>query len=60
MILITVEENKLMLSPGNEVIFPHQTYEDYERLLQIRQERVLPKLSFNAINVFTLTTDKLF
>ena len=49
MILITVEENKLMLSPGNEVIFPHQTYEDYERLLQIRQERVLPKLSFNAI-----------
>ena len=47
--LITVSENTLMLEAGKEVIFPHQTWEDYERLLGIRQEKVLPKLSFNAI-----------
>ncbi len=46
--LITVSENTLMLEAGNGVIFPHQTYEDYERLLQIRQEKVLPKLYFNV------------
>lgn len=47
--LITVDENTLTLEAGKEVIFPHQTWGDYERLLEIRQERVLPKLSFNAI-----------
>lgn len=47
--LITVDENTLMLEAGKEVIFPHQTWRDYEQLLEIRQERVLPKLSFNAI-----------
>jgi Uma2 family endonuclease len=47
--LIIVDENMLMLEAGSEVIFSHQTWKDYERLLQIRQERVLPKLSFNSI-----------
>ncbi|WPF90472.1 Uma2 family endonuclease [Cyanobacterium aponinum AL20118] len=49
MMLITVDENTLILEAGKEVIFPHQTWDDYEQLLKIRQERVLPKLSFNAI-----------
>nr|WP_199295560.1 Uma2 family endonuclease [Cyanobacterium aponinum] len=47
--LITVDENTLILEAGKEVIFPHQTWDDYEQLLEIRQERILPKLSFNAI-----------
>lgn len=48
MMLITVGENTLMLAPGNEVIFPHQTWQDYERLLHLRQEKKYPKLYFNA------------
>ncbi len=48
MMLITVSENQLMLTPGNEVIFPHQTWKDYERLLNLRQEKTLPKLYFNS------------
>lgn len=47
--LIIVDENMLMLEVGSEVIFSHQTWKDYEKLLRIRQERVLPKLSFNSI-----------
>jgi len=31
MLLITLNENTLSLSPGSQVIFPHQTWEDYER-----------------------------
>ncbi|MEA5537171.1 Uma2 family endonuclease [Crocosphaera sp. XPORK-15E] len=45
--LITINENTLSLSSGNTVIFPHQTWEDYERLLNLRQEKSTPKLSFN-------------
>ncbi|MGB5596731.1 MAG: Uma2 family endonuclease [Crocosphaera sp.] len=48
MMLITVSENKLMLTPGNEVIFPHQTWEDYQRLLDLRQDQTHPKLYFNS------------
>lgn len=48
MMLITVSEDTLILEAGNEVIFPHQTWEDYERLLKIRQSKTLPKLYFNA------------
>jgi Uma2 family endonuclease len=48
MMLITVSENKLILAPGNEVIFPHQTWEDYERLLNLRQDKTHPKLYFNG------------
>lgn len=46
--LITVSEDRLMLAPGNDVIFPHQTWEDYERLLNLRQDKTFPKLYFNA------------
>jgi Uma2 family endonuclease len=48
MMLITVSENKLMLAPGNQVIFPHQKWEDYERLLNLRQHKTHPKLYFNG------------
>ena len=48
MMLITVNEDTLMLSPGNEVIFPHQAWQDYERLLDLRQEKTYPKLYFNG------------
>ncbi|WP_198648968.1 Uma2 family endonuclease [Cyanothece sp. BG0011] len=48
MMLLTVSENELILTPGNEAIFPHQTWEDYERLLDFRQDKTLPKLYFNS------------
>ncbi len=48
--LITVDENTLMLEAGNQVIFSNQTYEDYEQLLRIRQDKVIPKLYFNALS----------
>ena len=38
--LITISENTLILEEGQVVIFPHQTYEDYERLLQLRQKKI--------------------
>ncbi len=47
--LITVDENTLMLEAGKVAIFPNQTYEDYEQLLQLRQTKKIPKLSFNVI-----------
>lgn len=46
--LITVSEDKLILDPGNAVIFPHQTWDDYERLLNLRQDKTYPKLYFNG------------
>ena len=45
--LITISEDTLTLSPGNTVIFREQTWEDYQRLLNLRQETSIPKLSFN-------------
>ncbi|MGK7958629.1 MAG: Uma2 family endonuclease [Crocosphaera sp.] len=47
MMLITISEDTLTLSPGNTVIFREQTWEDYQRLLNLRQETSIPKLSFN-------------
>ncbi len=46
MLLITLNENTLSLSPGSQVIFPHQTWEDYERLLSLRLQKTYPKLYF--------------
>ncbi len=43
MLLITLNENTLSLSPGNQVIFPHQTWEDYERLLSLRLQKTKRK-----------------
>lgn len=48
MLSITVNEDTLILSPGHEVIFPHQTWKDYERLLNLRQQKIYPKLYFNG------------
>ncbi len=47
MLLITLNENTLSLSPGSQVIFPYQTWEDYERLLSLRLQKTYPKLCFN-------------
>ncbi len=46
--LITISEDTLTLSPGNTVIFRDQTWEGYQRLLNLRQEKSIPKLSFNV------------
>lgn len=48
MLLITLNENTLSLSPGSQVIFPYQTWEDYERLLSLRLQKTYPKLYFNG------------
>jgi Uma2 family endonuclease len=46
--LITISPEKLSLTPGSEVILRNQTWEDYEELLAIRQDKNSPKLYFNA------------
>ena len=46
--LITISEDTLTLSSGDAVILPNQTWQDYEHLLKLRQEKVIPKLSFNG------------
>ena len=48
MMLITISEDTLTLSPGNTVIFRDQKWEDYQRLINLRQENSIPKLSFNV------------
>ncbi len=47
MLLITLNENTLSLSPGSQVIFPYQTWEDYERLLSLTLCTIVePNLDF--------------
>ncbi len=46
--LITISEATLTLSSGDAVILPNQTWQDYEHLLKLRQEKLIPKLSFNS------------
>jgi Uma2 family endonuclease len=46
--LITISPETLSLEAGSEIILRHKTWEDYEDLLAIRQDRNLPKLYFNA------------
>ena len=46
--LITISENTLTLSSGDAVILPNQTWQDYEHLIKLRQEKLIPKLSFNS------------
>jgi Uma2 family endonuclease len=46
--LITISPDQLNLDPGSEVILHHQTWEDFEALLAIKQEKTFPKLYFNA------------
>jgi Uma2 family endonuclease len=46
---ITVSPNHSQLLSSNEVILPHQTWLDYENLLNIRQGQTLPKIYFNSL-----------
>lgn len=46
--LITISEDTLTLSSGDAAIFPAKTWQDYEYLLKLRQEKLIPKLSFNS------------
>jgi len=48
--LINVNPETLSLSPGSEIILRNQSWQDYEDLLAIRQDKKLPKLYFNAQN----------
>ncbi|ACK68481.1 protein of unknown function DUF820 [Gloeothece citriformis PCC 7424] len=45
---ITINENTINLPPGGEVVLRHRTWEDYEQLLKSRQDKVIPKVYFNA------------
>ncbi|HAC64525.1 MAG TPA: hypothetical protein DCF68_13545 [Cyanothece sp. UBA12306] len=45
---ITVSQDTLNLTPGSEVMLQHKTWKDYEKFLEIRQEKSLPKIYFNA------------
>lgn len=46
---ITISKDDITLDPGSEVILRYRTWDDYEQLLSIRQDRPLPKIYFNAI-----------
>jgi Uma2 family endonuclease len=46
--LITISPETLSLEAGSEIILRHKTWEDYEDLLAIRQDKNLSKLYFNA------------
>lgn len=45
---LTITENSLDLSPGAEVILRHQTWADYEELLESRQNNAAIKIYFDA------------
>lgn len=47
---VTLNQDTLNLTPGGEVILRNQTWEDYERLLAIRQDKSFPKIYFNAVD----------
>jgi len=46
---ITTNPDTINLLPGSQVIFPKQTWLDYETFLRIRQDKCHPKIYFNAI-----------
>lgn len=48
MINLTISSAGVDLSPGSEVILCHQTWSDYEDLLQRRQDNAAVKLRYNA------------
>ncbi len=45
---ITVNQDTLTLTPGSVIILQHQSWKDYEKLLDIRQENILPKIYFDG------------
>ncbi|MGP1385353.1 MAG: Uma2 family endonuclease [Thainema sp.] len=46
--LPTITPTEIDLPPGGEVILRHQTWADYEALLQLRQDKAALKVTFNA------------
>ena len=48
MVELTISSAGVDLSPGNEVILRHQTWADYEELLQLRQDNAAVKVRYNA------------
>lgn len=42
MMLITVNQDTLTLAEGNNAIFLHQTWQDYEQFIYLRQEQKFP------------------
>jgi Uma2 family endonuclease len=45
--LVTINPQKISLPPGSEVILHHQTWSNYEEILNIRQDKTYPKIYFN-------------
>ena len=45
---LTIADTEFELSPGSEVILRHQTWADYEELLQRRQDNAAIKVRYNA------------
>ncbi|MBR8830482.1 MAG: hypothetical protein N5P05_000044 [Chroococcopsis gigantea SAG 12.99] len=45
---IAINDTSLLIDPGSEVILSFQSWSDYEQLLGLRDEGVLPKIYFNA------------
>ena len=48
MINVTISSAGVDLSPGSEVILRHQTWDDYEQLLERRQDNAAVKVRYNA------------
>jgi Uma2 family endonuclease len=48
MVDLTITDAGVDLSPGSEVILRHQTWADYEELLQRRQDNAAVKVRYNA------------
>ncbi|NUQ61798.1 MAG: Uma2 family endonuclease [Pirellulales bacterium] len=48
MVHLTITDAGVDLSPGSEVILRHQTWADYEELLQCRQDNAAIKVRYNA------------
>lgn len=45
---ITITSSSIDLSPGSEIVLRHQTWSDYETLLESRQDRAAIKLYYHA------------
>jgi Uma2 family endonuclease len=44
---VTITHNRIDLSPGSEIVLRHQTWSDYETLLESRQDKAAIKLHFD-------------
>lgn len=46
--VLTVSKEQINLPPGSEVILRHQTWADYEAILESRRDNAAIKISFDA------------